>query len=370
MDQLNYLKTLRALLPKEAFIPDSGKLVILVVNLLILLSGWTIARDLDQWSLTWLWLYLPLAIVMGNSVVVLLFTSHDLLHGSVIKNSRLAHFISLLGLAMLWTPPTLWKVVHNQKHHTQTNALDDPDRSYLFQQNQTWGKWIQNLVMPSAEVNSFWLVIGMATAWGTHTFRHITSILLFHQSGESYGPTSIKTSANKRRMIAGELLLIASIHLSILSYLKFSFLSILLGYLLPIWIGYAGVIFYIYTNHLLCPMTEINDPFHNSLSIKVYNFFDLLHFNFSYHTEHHLFPSINSDYYPVLREILQTYYSDRLHLLTAGEAWRQLLRTPRHYKDQQTLTDWSGVKSVPCPCISAAAIAVSQRSMSAKSLAN
>ncbi|MBW4658005.1 MAG: fatty acid desaturase [Drouetiella hepatica Uher 2000/2452] len=359
MDQLNRLKTLRSLLPKEAFIPDSGKLVILVINLLIFIAGLTIARDLDQWSLGWLWLYLPLAIVMGNSVVVLLFSSHDLLHGSVIKNPRLAHFISLFGLALLWMPPTLWKVVHNQKHHTQTNAMDDPDRSYLLQQSQTWGKWIQNLVVPSAEVNSFYLILGMATAWGTHTFRHLTSVLQINPSG--FGPTPIASNANKRKMIAGELLIIALAHFSILAYLKFSFLSILLGYLMPIWIGYAGVMFYIYTNHFLCPMTEINDPFFNSLSIKVYKFFDLLHFNFSYHTEHHFFPSINSDYYPLLRNLILTHYPNRLNLLTAGDAWQSLLNTPRHYKDQQTLTDWSGNKSVICPCVSEPAIASPQR---------
>jgi fatty acid desaturase len=350
MSQLTYLKTLRSLLPKEAFIPDSSKLIILSINLLILISGWTIARHLDQWPLTWLWLYLPLAIVMGNSVVVLLFSSHDLLHGSVIKNPRLAHFISLFGLTMLWMPPTLWKVVHNQQHHTQTNSLNDPDRSYLLEQDETWGKWIQNLVVPSAEVNSFYLVLGMATAWGTHTFRHLTSVLLFSETGEGYGPTSINANANKRQMIVGELALIVFIHLAILGYLKFSFLGIFLGYLLPIWIGYAGVMFYIYTNHFLCPMTEVNDPFSNSLSIRVYKFFDLLHFNFSYHTEHHLFPSINSDYYPLLQTLLQIYYPDQLNLLTAGDAWRGLLGTPRHYRDHQTLTDWTGEKSMNCPC--------------------
>ncbi|HEY9644265.1 MAG TPA: fatty acid desaturase [Coleofasciculaceae cyanobacterium] len=356
MSQIDCIKTLRAALPKEAFVPDSNKLIILLINLLILFSGWTIARELDQWSILWLWLYLPLAIVMGNSVIVLLFTSHDLLHGSVIKNPRLAHFIGLMGLALLWMPPTLWKIIHNQKHHNQTNSLDDPDRSYLFHQAKTWGKWIQNLVVPSAEVNSFCLALGMCSAWGTHTFRHLTSILVFNNSlfnshaALSYGPTSVATSSHKRRLIAAELLLIASIHLSILAYLKFQILAVLLGYFLPLWIGYAGVMFYIYTNHLLCPLTELNDPLSNSLSIRVPKFFDLLHFNFSYHTEHHFFPSLNSDYYPIVQELLQTHYPDRFNLLTAAEAWQSLMQTPRHYQDAQTLTDWSGKKSVSCPC--------------------
>jgi hypothetical protein len=32
------------------------------------------------------------------------------------------------------------------------------------------------------------------------------------------------------------------------------------------------------------------------------------------------------------------------------EAWYLLMQTPRHYWDETTLTDWSGQKSVPCPC--------------------
>jgi fatty acid desaturase len=122
-----------------------------------------------------------------------------------------------------------------------------------------------------------------------------------------------------------------------------------LGYFLPIWIGYSGAMFYIYTNHLLCQMTSINDPLLNSVSLRMPKIFDLLHLNFSYHTEHHIFPGINSDYYPMVRELLQTHYPDRFNLLDVGMAWKLLLNSPRHYKDENTLTDWSGEKTVICP---------------------
>lgn len=89
-----YAKELRSLMPPEAFIPDPSKLVILFINLAILILGWMIAARLDCWSPYLLWLYLPLTIVMGNSVVVLLFSTHDLMHGSVIKNARLSYIIS------------------------------------------------------------------------------------------------------------------------------------------------------------------------------------------------------------------------------------------------------------------------------------
>ncbi|MDZ8228102.1 fatty acid desaturase family protein [Nostoc sp. ChiVER01] len=343
-----YAKELRSLIPPEAFIPDPSKLVILFINLTILLLGWMIAARLDCWLPSLLWLYLPLSIIMGNSVVALLFSSHDLMHGSVIKNARLTYIISFLGLTMLWMPPTLWKAVHNRVHHNHTNDLGDPDRNYLYEQSSTWGKWIQDLFVPSSEVNPIWFTVGLTSAWGVHTFRNLTSVLFFNRKSVDYVPAAFTVSAKDRRAIAGELLMMVIIHLSILAYLQFEPLKLTLGYFLPIGIGYGGIIFYIYTNHLLCRMTSVNDPLINSMSLRVYQIFDLLHLNFSHHTEHHIFPGMNSDYYFIVRDLLETHYSEHFNLFDAGEAWKLLLQTPRHYKDENTLTDWSGKKSVPC----------------------
>ena len=45
--QAQYAKTLRPLLPEEAFTPDPSKLVILFINLAILILGWAIASHLN-----------------------------------------------------------------------------------------------------------------------------------------------------------------------------------------------------------------------------------------------------------------------------------------------------------------------------------
>lgn len=174
MTQAEYAKKLRPLLPPEAFLPDINKLWILLINLVIMILGWEIASHLDEWNWYFLWLYLPLALVMGNSVIVLLFSTHDFLHSRTITNPWLRQIISLLGLTMLWMPPTLWKAVHNREHHNKTNSLEDPDRNYLDSQPKNWGKWIQNAFVPSAEVNPLLLFIGMAHAWGVNTFRNMT----------------------------------------------------------------------------------------------------------------------------------------------------------------------------------------------------
>lgn len=347
--QAEYAKKLRPLLPSKAFEPDPSKAVILSLNLVILMLGWAIGSTLDSWPVYLLWLYLPITVVMGNSVIVLLFSSHNLMHGSVIRNVRLMRIMSLLGLSMLWMPPTLWKAVHNREHHNKTNSLADPDRNYLNEQPKTWGKWIQNLFVPSAEVHPFWLTVGMTSAWGVHTFRNLTSVLLFNNESVDYVPAAFTISAKERRDLAGEFLALLVIHISILTYLQFHPLKLVLSYFLPIGIGYAGLMFYIYTNHMVSRMTSINDPLLNSLSIRMPKIFDWLHLNFSYHSEHHIFPSINSDYYPQVRELLELHYPGRLNLLDAREAWRLLLQTPRHYKNENTFTDWLGEKSVSCP---------------------
>ncbi len=349
ISQAVYAKKLRPLLPVEAFVPDPSKLVILFLNLAILIMGWAIATSLDRWPVYLLWLYLPLAVVMGNSVIVLLFSSHNILHGSVIRNSRLIHVISLLGLTMLWMPPTLWKVLHNQEHHIKTNSLADPDRNYLYEEPHTWGKWIQNLFVPSAEVNRICLTVGMTTAWSVWNFRNLTSVLLFNRQSVNYVPAAFTLNAKKRLAVTGELIFMLTIHLIICACLQFSLLKIVLSYFLPMSIGYAGLMFYIYTNHMLCRMTSVNDPLLNSVSLRVPKLFDKLHLNFSYHTEHHIFPGINSDYYPVVQELLKVHYPDRMNLVNAGDAWRLMMQTPRHYKDENTFTDWSGKKSVTCP---------------------
>lgn len=349
MTQAEYAKKLRPLLPTEAFLPNRSRVWLLLINAAILILGWGIAAHLDQWSWYLLWLYLPFALIMGNSIIVLLFSTHDLLHSKAIKNSSVRWMISLIGLTMLWTPPTFWKVVHNREHHNKTNSLHDPDRNYLYEQPNNWGKWIQNLFVPSAEVHSFWLAVGMGYAWGVHTFRNLSSVLLFNNGLTEYSPTAFKVSSKERRAIALEFLLILGIHLSVLLYLGFHPIKLILSYFLPIWIGYAGVMFYIYTNHMLCRMTSVNDPLINSVSIQVPKLFDLLHLNFSYHTEHHIFPGINSNYYPKVQALLQTHYGDRFNLLDAGKAWRLMLQTPRHYKDENTFTDWTGEKVATCP---------------------
>ena len=179
-------------------------------------------------------------------------------------------------------------------------------------------------------------------------------MLLFNDGAPNFTPASFRVSPKERLVIGLELLAIVGLHAGVIVWLDGQPLKLLLGYFIPIWIGYAGAIGYIYTNHLLGPLTEINDPLANSLSLRLPKILDLLHLNFSYHTEHHIFPGLNSSYYPHVRRLLQEHYPERYQLLHGAEAWRLLLSTPRHYRDPRTLTNWSGDRQMAVPLPGAA----------------
>ncbi|MEM9537359.1 MAG: fatty acid desaturase [Cyanobacteria bacterium P01_E01_bin.45] len=349
ISQAEYAKYLRPYLPKAAFEPNTSRLWLLWINVSILVMGWGMASQLDRWSPSLLWLFLPIAVVMGNSVIVLLFSSHDLMHSKALKTPLVRQLTTLLGMTMLWMPPSLWKALHNRTHHNKTNSLGDPDRNYLQSHPNNFGKWIQNLFAPSHNVNPLWTAIGMGYAWGIYTFRNLVSVLFYNDGTNSFAVAAFRVTEKERRAIAGELLAIVATHVGIMAFLSFDPLKLALGYFLPIWIGYAGCLFYIYTNHMLCRMTEVNDPLINSVSLRVPKILDVLHLNFSYHTEHHVFPGVNSDYYPQVQALLLEHFPGRFNLLPAMTAWRMMLTTPRHYKDEMTFTNWTGEQSVRCP---------------------
>jgi fatty acid desaturase len=93
------------------------------------------------------------------------------------------------------------------------------------------------------------------------------------------------------------------------------------------------VMSYIFTNHFLKPVEMKADALRGSTSVIVPSWVDHLHAHYSYHTEHHLFPTLNSDYYPQLSRLLQQRYPDRYDRIPIAEAWRQLWRQPGFVRD-------------------------------------
>jgi fatty acid desaturase len=199
------------------------------------------------------------------------------------------------------------------------------------------------------------LALGMTSAWPLHHFRTTCSVLFFNRTDTEFTPAAFKVSAAERRSIALELLVVMSIHVLVISWIGLRPVPLMLGYFLPLWIGYAMSMTYIYTNHVLCPLTEDNDPLLSSLSLRLPAWIDLLHCNFSHHSEHHVFPGLNSNYYPHVRELLLKHHREQFNLMGAAQAWRLMLSTPRFYRDAKTLVSSDGRVEVPVPCAAAEA---------------
>lgn len=349
--QSTYAKSLRAELPKAAFAPDLGKLYLLVINLAILGCGWGIGAQLHHWPAQWLWLYLPFALVMANSVMFMAFGSHDMMHGSVTRNRKLAYGLAVLTHTVLWMPPTLWKIVHNRIHHNKTNQLEDPDRNYFLGQPNTIGKRLQALLFPSSTMALPGLAVSLMTVWGIYALRNSLSILIWNGKSPVLAPAPMRVTQREKLTIVGELAVITLLHLGILTWLAFNPLQIALAYFLPIALGHAGMMAYIFTHHLVCPITEINDPLVNTRSLLLPKWIDALHLNFSHHAEHHIFPGLNSDYYPQVRKLLYEH-EHQGYVVSASEAWQMLLSTHRLYLDNVTLTDWQGQARSFCHLLS------------------
>jgi fatty acid desaturase len=261
--------------------------------------------------------------------------------------------VALLGFSMSWMTPTLWQAVHNREHHQHTNGLRDPDRAYLEAQPRNWGKRLFQLIAPSLEVSPLGLALGMSSAWALHHFRTTCSVLLFNTVATRFAPAPIRVSGRERRRIALELLVVIGLHAAVVIWLDAQPLKLLLGYFLPLWCAYAMAMAYIYTNHMLSPLREDNDPLLTSVSLKLPAFLDCLHGNFSHHSEHHVFPGLNGRYLPQVRQLLLQHHLDRYRLLTGTQAWRLLLISPRLYRDAGTLTDWNGTLSMAVPMLEA-----------------
>ncbi len=86
----------------------------------------------------------------------------------------------------------------------------------------------------------------------------------------------------------------------------------------------AVVMAYVFTNHSLNPITTDPDPVSGTTSVIVPPVCNWLHGHFSYHTEHHLFSALNSDYYPLVSAALRAHAPDQYQQLPFGDAWRRL----------------------------------------------
>jgi fatty acid desaturase len=307
-------------LPKKAFKPVPGRLWGGLAYLLIVIAGFL---TIGLFHLN-PFIYLAIALVLGTSFAAMGFLGHEILHGTVVRKPWLRDLLGAIAFWPLSTGPRLWRKWHNLTHHVHTQKEDhDPD-SWPTLERLSKTKvlsWIYRLPQGFRAFVSF---CSLTVMFSLHSAKMFTAYI------KEFNP-------KHQPSVWMQFILPWVFWISLLFIMgpyKWFF-----AFLLPLFIANAIVMGYISTNHRLNPITEVNDPLANSLTVTVPKWVDFLHFNFSYHTEHHLFPGMSSKYYPLVKEHIKSMWPERYHEMPIGKALVALWKTPRIYYEGNKLID-------------------------------
>ena len=283
---------------------------------------------------------LPMAVCLGLSVVTgclygsLFFLGHEAGHGSIVRQRNRQEVLMWIAFVIFLLPPTLWRVWHNKVHHGQTNQPDyDPDNFGTLASYRQFrsiriaaaftpgsGRWISLLYLPT------WFTVH-------------SQIVLWGQSRRCRGFESLN-----RSRATGESLVMAALWIGLAAGI--GAWSSMLVIVLPMMIANSIIMSYIVTNHLLRPLGDGADTLGTSMSVTTHPWMDVIHFNFSHHVEHHLFPAMSPRYAPLVRAKLRRYAGDRFMAPPHLRALGLVFRTPRIH-DEHALVDPARGRSVP-----------------------
>jgi fatty acid desaturase len=332
------LQSLRAEVLKKYPSLELGKLhpwqalwFVVLLGAVLILSGEIVTRSFPVYAL------LLLSVLLGLTYASLGLFTHELLHGSVFgmkgKVTRaLTRVMAWFGFVIFGLSPELWLRWHNQVHHFNTNRSGvDPDSFGLF---EYFAKVpMSSFVLKRSPGARHWLAWVYLPLNFSNQVATVMWYFLFS------GDQSLFGRVNKPVAVFETL---SMYFFWAAFWMKFGWPKIFWIFIVPTLVANLVVSGYILVQHLMCPLTEVNDPFENTLGVSSMPVLDLVHFNFGHHIEHHLFPEVSSQEYPALRAFLRKEYQARYRCMPHSRALKLLLKTPRVYRDHQTLWDPSG----------------------------
>jgi fatty acid desaturase len=280
--------------------------------------------------------------MIGQFNAGLAFVSHETLHGSVIKNKNAQDILSLFALTPFIISPTYWRFWHNRLHHGNTQyILKDPD------------------AFPTLSVYRRSKFMQRVYAWtpGANTLRSYF-YFFFWFSFQSFLNQFYMRFGNKMwsemkhsRVTAEFALQIAMIAAYVYCVGPANWVYLVI---IPFAVQNYTLMSYISTNHNVSPLTKENDPLVNSLSVTN-SFFDVLHLNFGYHVEHHIFPRMSGAYTKKVHFKMKKMFPESYQCMKKSEALKLLYGTARIYKNSTTLINpknlrtYSTLQSLPVP---------------------
>jgi fatty acid desaturase len=335
MNNADYVRTLRPMLPAEAFRPNPWAYVPISIHLAIMIAGWIACAYVPH-----IW-WPVIGLVVGNSLSALSFLAHDVSHRSVTTNKYLLYPTELILWALMFVPATLWRRVHGT-HHAHTNAEDDPDRRFLASELTPTGLIAAATMFPNRTLR---YNVVCFFYWIAFPWRHAVALLFPGRSKPDFVTAKPRYATEEKVRIAFEFVLIVAIQLGLakLTHGAYPWVAIM-----PVFITSAVVSWYFFTNHGLKPVDDGHDVLAASTTVTVPELCNKLHSNFSYHTEHHLFPTMNPKYYPLVSDLFRKHFSDRYHCIPIAEAWaglwRNAIASPQRNASRRASTPTQSVK--------------------------
>jgi fatty acid desaturase len=319
----HYAREVRRQLPADVFQPVPARLAWLPLHLAVIVG---LAAVVVLGQPAW-YVALACALVAGHSWACLGFLAHEVLHHAVVRDRTIERLVGYVGLLIFCLSPTLWAAWHNQQHHGHTgDPTADPDH---FGTLESWrssavDREVVKLAPGSRRKRSalFFFITFSA---------HSLIVLLNHSQRDDY------YARVPRRVVYAETAAMAAFWLAVLFAVgawNFLFVAVV-----PALIANAVAMSYIATNHFLNPLTTLNDPLVNSLSVRGPRWLERLHLNFGYHVEHHVLPTVSARHAPLVRAALVRLYGERYLSLPHATALRLLYTRPKVHDTGDTFID-------------------------------
>jgi fatty acid desaturase len=318
-----YAREIRPLLPAAASTPAYSRALWIPLHYTIIIAlAWALGSHRVPWPL---W---PIAsIVIGCCMAGVTFVGHEALHGGVVRGRALIRIIGWLGFLPFAVSPQLWVAWHNRVHHNHCGQPGiDPDVYPTFAEYKA---------LPNARLMADYFALGRRRLAGVAS-------LLFGFTGQSIqilrkaGRSGLLRPNLHRRAFMETL---AGVAVWVAVGFLVGPLAFVFVYLIPLIVANTIVMSFIMTNHNLSPLSPVNDPLINSLSVTLPRVLEWLTLDFGFHVEHHLFPTISTRHGRAVRKALRERFPERYQSMPLHTALYKLHHTSRVYRDDTTLID-------------------------------
>ncbi|HSS50015.1 MAG TPA: fatty acid desaturase [Thermoanaerobaculia bacterium] len=278
-------------------------------------------------GLPW-YLAVLLAVVLGNLRASMMFFGHEITHGGTIRARWLQDLLAYPGCAVFFFSPHTWRIWHNLSHHAHTNQPQkDPDNFGTLEEFMR-SPWTTRWFMKLAPGSGFWL----SSIYIFVFFSIQAQAVIWAKSTKMPG---YEKFSRARAGLETACLLAFWLGISILAGVRGTIFVVIL----PMIVGNVVILSYVLTNHMLRPLSAANDTLTTTMSVTTLRILDRIHFHFSHHVEHHLFPAMCSSQTPHVRRVLLEHFGDRYLAPPHWRALRMIFRTPRVYDGPNTLIE-------------------------------